>query len=86
MTRKATNKKSTEVTEQDVYETALRIRLVFGEQPDEFELEQTKTSVRFLVFSRKSAKEALPYIQQALNDYKCKAPVEIFVRTKTLKA
>ncbi|MBX9878017.1 MAG: hypothetical protein K2Y22_06115 [Candidatus Obscuribacterales bacterium] len=85
MTRKASGK-STKVTKKDIFETALAIRLVFGEQPDEFKLEQTKTSVRMIVFTQESAEEALPHIQQTLNEQKCKAPVEILVRLKTLKA
>ncbi len=85
MTRKASSK-STKVTKKDIFETAMAIRLVFGEQPDEFILEQTKTSVRMIVFTQASADEALPYIQQTLNEQKCKAPVEILVRLTTLKA
>lgn len=86
MTRKATNKKSTKVTKKDIFETAMAIRMVFGEQPDQFELEQTKTSVRMIVFSQESADEGLPHVQQTLNESECKAPVEILVRVKTLTA
>lgn len=81
MTRKATNKKST-ITKQDVFETAMAIRMVFGEQPEEFKLEERRTFVRLTVFSLKSAEEALPYIQQTLDDFKCKAPVQIVVVLK----
>ena len=85
MTRKS-NKKSNKITEKDVFETAMAIRMVFGDQPADFDLQQTKSSVRIIVFTRKSAKEALPYIQKTLNDYECKAPVEMFVPFKSLTA
>ncbi len=86
MTRKSTNKKSTKITKQDVFETAMAIRMVFGEQPEEFKLEERRTFVRLTVFSLKSAEEALPYIQQTLDDFKCKAPVQIVVILKPLTA
>lgn len=86
MTRKAKTKKSTRVTKKDIFETALAIRMVFGEQPNEYRLEQTKTSVVMVTFSKESAEEALPHIQQALKDYECKAPVEVVVLLKTLTA
>lgn len=86
MTRKAKTKKSTRVTKKDIFETAMAIRMKFGEQPDEYRLEQTKTSVVMVTFSKASAEEALPHIQQALKDYDCKAPVEVVVLLKTLTA
>lgn len=86
MTRKSTNKKSTKVTKKDIFETALAIRMAFGERPNEFRLEQTKTSVLMIVFSEASAEEALPGIQETLDQYNCKAPVEILVLFKTLTA
>lgn len=86
MTRKTKTSKSAKVTKKDIFETALAIRTKFGEQPDEFILEQTKTSVRMIVVSQESAEEALPFIQETLNEQQCKAPVEILVRLKTLTA
>lgn len=75
-----------EVTEKDIFETVMAIRMVFGQRNDEFRLEQTKTSVLMIVPTKKSAKEALPYIQETLDKYKCKAPVEVVVALKTLTA
>lgn len=86
MTRRTTRNKSTKVTKKDIFETVMAIRMVFGERDDEFKLEQTKTSVRMIVFSQESAEEALPYIQQTLVEYKCKVPVEVLVLLKTLTA